>query len=79
MMHVRYDEHVVAYKNLEPGETFIYDNELHMVIDEKDPGCEDVTYASVNLEKGRITYALANGTMVRKADCEVLVKAVGLV
>ena len=78
-MHIRYDEHLSAYKNLKPGETFIYDNELHMVIDNTDPGADDVTYASVNLETGKITYALANGSMVKKADCEVLVKAVGLV
>ena len=78
-MHVRYDEHIVAYKNLKPGETFIYDDKLHMVIDSTDPSCEDITYASVNLETGKVTYALANGSMVKKADCEVLVKAVGLV
>lgn len=70
-MHVKYDELYTAYKNLKPGDTFIFDSSLRMVIDETDKGAEEPTYASVIIETGKVSYALANGSVVKKVECEV--------
>lgn len=54
-----------------PGDTFIFDSSLYMVIDETDKGAEEKTYASVAIETGRVSYAFANGSVVKRVECEV--------
>ena len=70
-MHVKYDEQYTAYKNLKPGDTFIFDSSLRMVINETDKGTEDATYASVVIETGKVSCVLTNGSLVKKVECEV--------
>lgn len=71
MMHVKYDENYTAYKNLKPGDTFIFDSSLRMVIDETDKGTEEKTYVSVVIETGKVSHVLSNGSLVKKVECEV--------
>lgn len=71
MVIIKNGEVLTTYGNLKQGETFVYEGGLYMVVNHTDPGVPEITYASVNIKTGNITYRFANGTLVTKVDCVI--------
>ena len=71
MVIIKNGEILTSYGSLKQGDTFVYEGELYMVVNQTDPGASDKTYVSVNIKTGNITYKFANGTMVTKVDCVI--------